>query len=113
MVAYNEEAMESVQKLPLRGAGISHQIQEPNLLIVEGRDEQFFFEAALRDHLGLADIQVMPAHRREDAGDAKSHGFDRGPGFCNGCVPRGHSRRRHDHSRFAHEFGCPGISIGL
>ena len=39
---------------------MSHQIQEPNLLIVEGRDEQFFFEAALRDHLGLADIQVMP-----------------------------------------------------
>ena len=30
------------------------------LLIVEGRDEQLFFEAALRDHLGLTDIQVMP-----------------------------------------------------
>lgn len=30
------------------------------LLIVEGRDEQFFFEAALRDHLLLSDVQVMP-----------------------------------------------------
>ncbi len=29
------------------------------LLIVEGRDEQLFFEAALRVHLGLTDIQVM------------------------------------------------------
>jgi len=36
------------------------QIQKPKLLIVEGRDEQFCFEAALRDHLGLTDIQVMP-----------------------------------------------------
>jgi hypothetical protein len=39
---------------------MSVQIQQPKLLIVEGREEQFFFEAALRDHLGLTDIQVMP-----------------------------------------------------
>ncbi len=30
------------------------------LLVVEGNDEKFFFDAALRDHLGLSDIQVMP-----------------------------------------------------
>ncbi|MGA8346654.1 MAG: hypothetical protein WB773_02435 [Isosphaeraceae bacterium] len=39
---------------------MSVKIQKPKLLIVEGRDEQFCFEAALRDHLGLTDIQVMP-----------------------------------------------------
>jgi hypothetical protein len=30
------------------------------LLIVEGRDEEMFFEAALTNHLGLTDIQVLP-----------------------------------------------------
>jgi len=30
---------------------MSVKIQKPKLLIVEGRDEQFCFEAALRDHL--------------------------------------------------------------
>ncbi len=39
---------------------MSAQIQRPRLLIVEGHDEEQFFAAALRDHLGLADIQVMP-----------------------------------------------------
>ena len=39
---------------------MSVKIQKPKLLIVERRDEQFYFEAALRDHLGLTDIQVMP-----------------------------------------------------
>ena len=39
---------------------MSVKIQKPKLLIVEGRDEQFCFEAALWDHLGLTDIQVMP-----------------------------------------------------
>ena len=40
--------------------GDERQDPEAQLLIVEGRDEQFCFEAALRDHLGLIDIQVMP-----------------------------------------------------
>jgi hypothetical protein len=37
-------------------------IKQPGLklLIVEGRDEQLFFEAAFRDHLGLTDIEVSP-----------------------------------------------------
>ena len=39
---------------------MSVKIQKPKLLIVEGRDEQFCFEAAPRDHLDLTDIQVMP-----------------------------------------------------
>jgi hypothetical protein len=39
---------------------MSVQIQRPKLLIVEGRDEGMFFEAALANHLGLTDIQVMP-----------------------------------------------------
>jgi hypothetical protein len=36
------------------------EIKESKLLIVEGRDEQLLFEAALQEHLGLTDIQVMP-----------------------------------------------------
>ncbi len=39
---------------------MSFKIQKPKLLIVEGRDDQLCFEAALRDHLGLTDIQVVP-----------------------------------------------------
>jgi hypothetical protein len=39
---------------------MSLSIQQPKLLVVEGRDEQLCLEAALRDHLGLSDIQVMP-----------------------------------------------------
>ena len=39
---------------------MSAKIQRPKLLIVEGRDEEEFFTAAMRDHLGLTDIQVMP-----------------------------------------------------
>ncbi len=35
-------------------------IDRPKLLIVEGRDEEEFFTAAMRDHLRLTDIQVMP-----------------------------------------------------
>lgn len=38
---------------------MSTRITRPKLLIVEGRDEQAFFEAALADYLGLGDIQVM------------------------------------------------------
>jgi hypothetical protein len=39
---------------------MSIKIDKPKLLIVEGRDEELFFTAALKDHLGLTDIQVMP-----------------------------------------------------
>jgi hypothetical protein len=39
---------------------MSIKIDRPKLLVVEGRDEQQFFAAAMRDHLGLTDIQVMP-----------------------------------------------------
>lgn len=39
---------------------MSAKIQRPKLLIVEGRDEEQFFTAAMRDHLGLTDIQIMP-----------------------------------------------------
>jgi Protein of unknown function (DUF3226) len=39
---------------------MSIKIQGPKLLIVEGRDDGMFFEAALARHLGLTDIQVMP-----------------------------------------------------
>lgn len=39
---------------------MSAKIQRPKLLIVEGRDEEQFLTAALADHLGLTDIQVMP-----------------------------------------------------
>jgi hypothetical protein len=36
------------------------EIKEFKLLIVEGRDEQLFFEAAFQNYLGLTGIQVMP-----------------------------------------------------
>jgi hypothetical protein len=39
---------------------MSISIAKPKILIVEGRDEEMFFDAALRDHLGLTDIQIMP-----------------------------------------------------
>jgi len=39
---------------------MTFKILKPKLLIVEGRDDQLCFEAALQDHLGLTDIQVMP-----------------------------------------------------
>jgi hypothetical protein len=39
---------------------VKKEIEKPKLLIVEGRDEEEFFKAALRDHLGHTDIQVMP-----------------------------------------------------
>lgn len=35
-------------------------IVKPRLLIVEGRDEEMFFDAALRDHLKRTDVQVLP-----------------------------------------------------
>jgi hypothetical protein len=35
-------------------------IVKSKLLVVEGRDEEMFFAAALRDHLGLTDLQIMP-----------------------------------------------------
>ncbi|MCI0455802.1 MAG: hypothetical protein L0Z62_02320 [Gemmataceae bacterium] len=35
-------------------------VKQPKLLIVEGRDEELFFDAALRDHLHLTDIQILP-----------------------------------------------------
>ena len=37
----------------------SAQIKQPKLLIVEGKDEENFFAAALTAHLGLADVQVL------------------------------------------------------
>jgi hypothetical protein len=39
---------------------MSTKIVKPKLLVVEGRDEEMFFDAALRDHLGLTNIQIMP-----------------------------------------------------
>jgi hypothetical protein len=39
---------------------MSARILKSKLLIVEGRDEEVFFGAALKDHLGLADIQILP-----------------------------------------------------
>jgi len=36
------------------------EIDAPKLLIVEGRDEELFFGALLRDHLGRDDVQVLP-----------------------------------------------------
>lgn len=33
---------------------------QSKLLVVEGKDEELFFEAALRDHLGLSDVMVLP-----------------------------------------------------
>jgi hypothetical protein len=35
-------------------------IVKSKLLVVEGRDEEMFFDAALRDHLVLTDLQIMP-----------------------------------------------------
>jgi uncharacterized protein DUF3226 len=39
---------------------MSTTIVKSKLLIVEGRDEELFFAAALRDHLALTDLQIMP-----------------------------------------------------
>ncbi len=39
---------------------MSLKIVKPKILVVEGRDEERFFDAALRDHLGLTDIQILP-----------------------------------------------------
>lgn len=41
---------------------MSTTIVKSRLLVVEGRDEEMFFTAALRDHLGLADVQIIPSH---------------------------------------------------
>jgi hypothetical protein len=40
-------------------AGGAIQIKQTKLLIVEGRDEENFFGAALASYLGIADIQVL------------------------------------------------------
>lgn len=34
-------------------------INKPKLLIVERRDEEFFFGAAFRDHLNIGDVQIL------------------------------------------------------
>lgn len=39
-------------------------IEQPNILVVEGREEELFFEAFIRD-LGLQDIQIMPIGGKE------------------------------------------------
>lgn len=39
---------------------MSVKIVRSKILVVEGRDEEMFFDAALQDHLGLTDIQIMP-----------------------------------------------------
>jgi hypothetical protein len=36
------------------------QIAKPKLLIVEGKDEEGFFSAAMSQHLSITDIQVLP-----------------------------------------------------
>ena len=60
MVSYSEEAMRERPRGALRGARMSTKIVRSKLLIVEGRDEEMFFDAALQDHLALADIQILP-----------------------------------------------------
>ena len=39
---------------------MSNEIQGPKLLIVEGSHEESFFNAALKDHLSIFDVQVLP-----------------------------------------------------
>ncbi|RKY70736.1 MAG: hypothetical protein DRQ14_08510 [Candidatus Latescibacterota bacterium] len=39
-------------------------IEQPNILVVEGREEELFFEAFIRD-LSLRDIQIMPIGGKE------------------------------------------------
>ena|GEM_PF-6944878 len=39
---------------------MSNEIQRPKLLIVEGSHEESFFNAALKDHLSIFDVQVLP-----------------------------------------------------
>ncbi len=51
------------------------------LLVVEGNDENLFFDAALRDHLGLSDIQVMPIGGKQLL-SAASRTPDQRPTFC-------------------------------
>ena len=70
MVAYNDEAMEAVS----HGyrSRFEDECQDPEknkLLIVEGRDKEMFFEAALADHLGLNDIQILPIGGKTPVGD--------------------------------------------
>lgn len=36
------------------------QITKPKLLIVEGKDEEGFFSAAMSQHLSITDVQVLP-----------------------------------------------------
>ncbi len=43
-------------------------IQQPKVLIVEGKDEKEFFDAVLRDHLHLADVQVFPIGGKTNLG---------------------------------------------
>jgi len=40
------------------------EIEQPNLLVVEGREEELFFEALI-EHLGLQNIQTMPIGGKE------------------------------------------------
>ena len=39
---------------------MSNEIQQPKLVIVEGTHEESFFNAALKDHLSISDVQVLP-----------------------------------------------------
>ena len=39
---------------------MSNQIQQPKFLIVEGTHEESLFNAALKDHLSIFDVQVLP-----------------------------------------------------
>lgn len=55
------------------------EIKKPKLLVVEGREEQMFFEA-LNQHLGLKKIQIMPIGGKEKLrGNLKA--LVRSPGF--------------------------------
>lgn len=40
------------------------EVAEPNLLVVEGREEELFFGAFIK-HLGLRNIQIMPIGGKE------------------------------------------------
>jgi len=54
-------------------------VEKPNLLIVEGVDEQGVFAALLR-HLGISDVQVVPTGGKTSLADGL-HGLKVSPGF--------------------------------
>ena len=82
------------------------------LLIVEGRDEEMFFGAVMRDHLGRSDIQILPIGGKTNL-RVNLTGLVQRCGVRVGSESRDRPRCRPDSSRSRGHRGQPGISVGM